>query len=314
MRWQGRRQSDNVEDRRVNGDNGLGGRRGGFGGNMGGGGFGGPGFRIVRGGGVSGIVILVIMFFVLKFVGVDPWAVLFSDGSMPAQTQSQQSGRSVAEGGQVQNDEMTQFVRTILAETEDTWSGIFQSQGAQYPAPSLVLFKDRVSSACGTASSASGPFYCPGDKKVYIDLTFYDELANRFRASGNFAQAYVLAHEVGHHVQNLLGILPKFNQMRQKMSEVEANKMSVRVELQADCFAGIWGYYTEQKGLLETGDLEDALNAAHQIGDDTLQKRSQGYVVPDSFNHGTSEQRAKWFKRGFETGKLDACDTFSGAI
>lgn len=313
MRWQGRRQSDNVEDRRVNGDDGFGGSRGGFGAGMGGG-FGGPGFRLIRGGGISGIVILVIMFFVLKGVGVDPWTVLFSDGSMPVQSQSQQAGRTVAQGGQVQNDEMTQFVRTILAETEDTWSGIFQAQGAQYPAPSLVLFNGRVSSACGLASAAAGPFYCPGDRKVYIDLSFYDELANRFHASGNFAQAYVLAHEVGHHVQNLLGILPKFNQMRQRMSEVEANKMSVRVELQADCFAGIWGYYTQQKGLLETGDLEDALNAAHQIGDDTLQKRSQGYVVPDSFNHGTSEQRAKWFKRGFETGKLDACDTFSGAI
>ncbi|MBJ6134168.1 zinc metallopeptidase [Ochrobactrum sp. Q0168] len=305
MRWQGRRQSDNVEDQRSSG----GGIGGGFGG-------GGPGFRVVRGGGLSGILILIVMFFVLRAFGIDPIPILFGDGGMGSsvQTQQQSSGRTAAEGGTVANDEMTQFARTVLAETEDVWSGIFQSRGQTYTKPTMVLFSGQVRSACGFASAASGPFYCPGDRKLYIDLSFYDELANRFGASGNFAQAYVLAHEVGHHVQNLLGILPKFNQMRQQMNEVQANQMSVRVELQADCFAGIWGYYTEQKGILEAGDLEDALNAAHQIGDDTLQRRSQGYVVPESFNHGTSAQRAKWFKRGFDAGKLESCDTFSGDI
>ncbi|MBA8839337.1 neutral zinc metallopeptidase [Ochrobactrum sp. RH2CCR150] len=308
MRWQGRRQSDNVEDQRGGGGD-SGGQGGGFGG-------GGPGFKVVRGGGLSGILILVVMFFVLRAFGIDPIPILFGDGGMGSsvQTQQQSSGRTAAEGGTVANDEMTQFARTVLAETEDVWSGIFQSRGQTYTKPTMVLFTGQVRSACGFASAASGPFYCPGDRKLYIDLSFYDELANRFGASGNFAQAYVLAHEVGHHVQNLLGILPKFNQMRQQMNEAQANQMSVRVELQADCFAGIWGYYTQQKGILEAGDLEDALNAAHQIGDDTLQRRSQGYVVPESFNHGTSAQRAKWFKRGFDTGKLESCDTFSGDI
>ncbi|WP_273792316.1 KPN_02809 family neutral zinc metallopeptidase [Brucella anthropi] len=310
MRWQGRRQSDNVEDLRGNQGGGVG---GGFGR---GGGLGGPGFRIVRGGGISGILILVVMFFVLRAVGIDPLPILFGDGGMgPGVTQQAgQSGRTVAEGGNVANDETTQFARTVLAETEDVWSGIFQSRGQTYTPPTMVLFSGQVRSACGFASAASGPFYCPGDRKLYIDLSFYKELANRFGASGDFAQAYVLAHEVGHHVQNLLGILPKFNQMRQQMSEAQANQMSVRVELQADCFAGVWGYYTEQKGILEAGDLEEALNAAHQIGDDTLQRRSQGYVVPESFNHGTSAQRAKWFQRGFDRGKLESCDTFSGDV
>ncbi|PXG16520.1 neutral zinc metallopeptidase, partial [Brucella suis] len=279
-----------------------------------GGGFGGPGFRIVRGGGISGILILVVMFFVLRAVGIDPMPILFGDGSMSPTVQTQGTGRTVAEGGTVANDETTQFARTVLAETEDVWSGIFQSRGQTYTPPTMVLFSDQVRSACGYASAASGPFYCPGDRKLYIDLSFYKELANRFGASGDFAQAYVLAHEVGHHVQNLLGILPKFNQMRQQMSEAQANQMSVRVELQADCLAGVWGHYTDQKGILEAGDLEEALNAAHQIGDDTLQRRSQGYVVPESFNHGTSAQRAKWFQRGFDSGQLGSCDTFSGDV
>jgi predicted metalloprotease len=177
-----------------------------------------------------------------------------------------------------------------------------------------VLFSGSWDSACGTASAASGPFYCPGDRKVYLDMAFFGELANRFGAAGDFAQAYVVAHEVGHHVQNLTGILPKFNEMRQSMSEADANQMSVRVELQADCFAGIWGHYTEQKGILEKGDLEEALNAAQQIGDDTLQKRMQGYAVPETFNHGTSAQRMKWFKQGFDSGKLSDCDTFNNPL
>lgn len=308
MRWQGRRQSDNVEDVRGQQDGASG---GGFGGR----GLGGPGFQIVRGGGISGILILAVMCVVLWAVGINPLPILFGDGSVSTGVQTQQGGgRAVSDGGKVANDQATQFARTMLAETEDTWSGIFQSRGQTYAPPTMVLFSGAVRSACGTASSASGPFYCPGDRKLYIDLTFFNELATRFGASGDFANAYVIAHEVGHHVQNLLGILPKFNQMRQSMGEAQANQMSVRVELQADCFAGIWGYYTNQKGILEAGDLEAALNAAHQIGDDTLQRRSQGYVVPESFNHGTSAQRAKWFKRGFDSGKLDVCDTFSGDV
>ncbi|ANG96259.1 MULTISPECIES: KPN_02809 family neutral zinc metallopeptidase [Brucella] len=309
MRWQGRRQSDNVEDVRGQQGGGLG---GGFG--RGGGMGGGPGFRIVRGGGISGILILVVMFFVLRAIGIDPLPFLFGDGSIQSTQTQQSSGRTPAEGGKVANDEATQFARTILAETEDTWSGIFQSRGQTYTPPTMVLFSDGVRSACGMASAASGPFYCPGDRKLYIDLTFFNELATKFGASGDFANAYVIAHEVGHHVQNLLGILPRFNQMRQQMSQAQANQMSVRVELQADCFAGVWGYYTNQKGILEAGDLEEAINAAHQIGDDTLQKRSQGYVVPESFNHGTSAQRAKWFQRGFQSGKIESCDTFSGDV
>ncbi|OYR13729.1 KPN_02809 family neutral zinc metallopeptidase [Brucella grignonensis] len=312
MRWQGRRQSDNVEDVRGQQSGGLGGgfsRGGGLGGGMGG-----PGFRIVRGGGLSGILILVVMFFVLRAFGIDPLPFLFGDGSINSTQTQQSSGRTAAEGGTVANDEATQFARTVLAETEDVWSGIFQSRGQTYTPPTMVLFSDGVRSACGMASSASGPFYCPGDRKLYLDLTFFNELAKRFGASGDFANAYVISHEVGHHVQNLLGILPRFNQMRQQMNEAQANQMSVRVELQADCFAGVWGYYTDQKGILEAGDLEEAINAAHQIGDDTLQKRSQGYVVPESFNHGTSAQRAKWFQRGFQSGKIESCDTFSGDV
>ncbi|MNL05924.1 putative neutral zinc metallopeptidase [compost metagenome] len=209
---------------------------------------------------------------------------------------------------------MTAFVRTVLADTEDTWSEIFKSSGQAYQDPTLVLFSGQVRSACGFASSASGPFYCPGDRKLYLDTTFFNELSQRFGASGDFAEAYVIAHEVGHHVQNLIGVLPKFNQMRQRMSETEANQMSVRVELQADCFAGVWGKRTDQKGFLSQGDLEEALNAAQQIGDDTLQKRTQGYVVPESFNHGTSAQRMRWFKRGFDSGNMNSCDTFSGDV
>ena len=282
MLWKGRRQSDNIEDVRDQGS----GMPGGFG--RGNGGL--PmGPRISGGGGLTGIIILVILFFALRACGIDPLQILEEGGQMPG------GGGQVTQGGPRSNDEMTQFVATVLAETEDTWSGIFQAEGLKYQEPKLVLFSGQVESACGYASAASGPFYCPGDRKVYLDTAFFNQLARKFGAAGDFAQAYVIAHEVGHHVQNLTGILPKFNQMRQRMSEAEANAMSVRVELQADCFAGIWGHYTDQKGLLEQGDAEEALNAARQIGDDTLQKRMQGYVVPESFNHGTSAQRQRWF-------------------
>ena len=305
MLWRGRRQSDNVEDARGQG----GGLPGGFG-------RGGPGrIRIgpgVRGGGgLSGIIILVVLFFVLKACGIDPMQIL-AGGDPSAQAPG--GGGNVTETNAPASDEMKQFVSTVLAETEDVWKGVFQAEGETYREPTLTMFSGQIRSACGFASSASGPFYCPGDQKVYLDTSFFDQLDRQFGASGDFAQAYVIAHEVGHHVQNLIGVLPKFNQMRQSMSEGEANQMSMRVELQADCFAGVWGHFTAQKGILEEGDIEEALNAAQQIGDDTLQRRTQGYVVPESFNHGTSEQRQTWFARGFKSGKLSDCDTFNNPI
>ncbi|CDZ46907.1 MULTISPECIES: neutral zinc metallopeptidase [Neorhizobium] len=302
MEWKGRRQSDNVEDQR--------------GASMGGSPLGRGGLRIPIGGGgrrggglgIGGIIVILIICWI---TGINPLSLLSGELGMDGSgfEQQQTTGdRTPA------TDETTAFVRTVLAETEDTWNGIFQANGQQYQEPVLVLFSGQVNSACGFASSATGPFYCPGDHKLYLDTNFFKELEQRFEAAGDFAEAYVIAHEVGHHVQNLLGILPKFNQARQRMSEADANRMSVRVELQADCFAGVWGKFTQQKGILDTGDLEEALNAAQQIGDDTLQKRSQGYVVPESFNHGTSAQRARWFKRGFDTGDMKACDTFSGNV
>ena len=303
MRWRGRRQSSNIEDRR-----GQSGVPGGFG--RGGRPIRIPVGRSVGGGfGLSGIIFLVIIFFALRACGIDPLQIL--EGG-PAGGGSQMS-ETQAPGAQP-TDEEAQFVSVVLAETEDVWNGIFQAEGQSYREPTLVLFGDQVSSACGFASAASGPFYCPGDSKVYIDLNFFRELSQRFGASGDFAQAYVIAHEVGHHVQNLIGVLPEFNRQRQSMSPEEANRMSVRVELQADCFAGIWAHYTEQKGLLEAGDLEEAMNAAHQIGDDTIQRRMQGYVVPESFNHGTSEQRMTWFANGYRNGRLADCDTFNNPV
>lgn len=314
MRWQGRRQSSNVRDMR--------GQRStrsrspiGF-----------PtGQRRVRipmgrspvqssGGGLGGIVLLLVLFFALRACGIDPLQILAGGGAgsngfdqVVPQTQRQTTQAPAS-------DRESQFVATVLAETEDVWNGIFQANGKTYPDPELVLFSNQVRSGCGFASAASGPFYCPGDRRIYIDLEFFDQLARRFGASGDFAQAYVVAHEVGHHVQNVIGVLPRFNAMRQRMSQQEQNAMSVRVELQADCFAGIWAHFTAQKGLLETGDLEEALNAANQIGDDTIQRRTQGYVVPESFSHGTSAQRRTWFSRGFEQGRFEACDTFNGPV
>jgi predicted metalloprotease len=310
MLWKGRRQSDNIEDVRGQGGGGL---PGGFG--RGGGGpvripIGGS-----RGGGgisIGTIVLLIVVGLVLWMLGIiDPRQMLDQGGL----TDGGGGGTiTQTEPNTQASDEMKQFVATVLAETEDTWNGAFQAIGLKYEEPTLTLFRGSIQSACGYASAASGPFYCPGDRKVYLDTDFFDQLANQFGASGDFAEAYVIAHEVGHHVQNLTGVLPKFNQMRQQMSEAQANEMSVRVELQADCFAGVWGYHTEQKGILEAGDLEEALNAAQQIGDDTLQKKMQGYVVPESFNHGTSAQRMKWFKRGFDSGRISDCDTFNNPV
>lgn len=306
MRWRGRRQSSNIEDRRGEGGGfgGPGGFRlpGGLGGAGGGGGM--------RRAGGGSLTFLIIAGIVLWLLGINPLTILTGGGGSLVPTETGQTPQR-PEISEQRNDEMKQFVATVLAETEDTWQQIFSETGRQYSDLTLVLFTDSVRSACGFASAASGPFYCPGDKKVYIDLSFYDLLQQRFKAGGDFAQAYVLAHEVGHHVQNLIGVLPKFNQMRQSMGKTEANQMSVRVELQADCFAGIWANHTAQKNLLERGDIEEALNAATQIGDDTIQRRTQGYVVPDAFNHGTSEQRVRWFRRGYEEGRLSVCDTFN---
>ena len=300
------RESDNVEDVRGMGRGPM----------PGGDPFGRRGINIpmgnMRGGSIGSIALIIIVIIVLQFMGVDVGSLL-GDGSgtttsRPVDRQSSQTQNSAAD------QQSLTFVRKVLGETEDAWKGIFAAAGERYSEPRLVLFRGSVTSACGMASAATGPFYCPSDQKVYLDTAFFDEMSTRFEAAGDFAQAYVIAHEVGHHVQNLTGVLPRFNQQRRSMSESEANAMSVRVELQADCYAGIWGRYTDQKGILEKGDIDEALNAAHQIGDDTLQKRSQGYVVPDSFTHGSSEQRAKWFRRGFDTGKVGACDTFSGSI
>ena len=289
MRWKGRRQSTNIDDRRTGGGSMR--RRG----------------TRRAGGGIGIIIIALIGWFVF---GINPMSIIGGDlgGIMGGGTQQTSAPQS---GGQIQNDETTQFVRVVLADTEDAWQKIFAQQGARYELPKLVLFRNRVQSACGFASSASGPFYCPGDKQIYIDLTFFAELQRRFEAPGDFAQAYVIAHEVGHHVQNLIGVLPKFNQMRRSLSKFEANRMSIRVELQADCFAGIWARNQAEQGYLERGDVEEALNAATQIGDDAIQRRTQGYVVPESFNHGTSDQRKRWFYRGMEQGSLQACDTFN---
>ncbi|MFZ1681746.1 MAG: neutral zinc metallopeptidase [Rhizobiaceae bacterium] len=310
MRWQDRRKSDNIEDVR---DGSSGGMPGGIGR---GGGFripSGSGMRVGRGGGgLSGIIILVVLFFALRACGIDPIQVLTgADPTEPGQPRAELPSQPQAPGTV---DQAKAFVSAVLATTEDVWNGVFQSMGRQYEEPVLVLFDGQVGSACGFASSASGPFYCPGDRKVYLDTSFFTQLARQFGAKGDFAQAYVIAHEVGHHVQNLIGVLPEFNRIRQGLSEVEANKLSVRVELQADCFAGVWAHYTNKGGIVEEGDIEEALNAANQIGDDTLQKRTQGYVVPDAFNHGTSQQRQEWFYRGFKSGKLAECDTLSGDL
>ncbi|MEM8650204.1 MAG: neutral zinc metallopeptidase [Pseudomonadota bacterium] len=304
MRWKGRKRSANVND-----DRGRAGSGGGIG-------FPGGSRRspLPMGGGRRqggfGIGTLIIIGIVLMVLGINPLKLLGGGlgGNFAPQveTPNRQAPRTQAPA----DDEAKQFMETILGSTEQVWTKLFRDYGKTYPKPVLNLFSGQTQSACGFASSASGPFYCPGDSEVYIDLSFYDELATKFGAGGDFAQAYVIAHEVGHHVQNVIGILPQFNRMRRSMGKVEANKMSVKVELQADCFAGIWGYYVNQEGWLEAGDLEEALVAANQIGDDAIQKRTQGYVVPESFNHGTSEQRRYWFRRGFESGRIESCDTF----
>jgi predicted metalloprotease len=280
MRLGGERESSNVEDRR-------------------GAGIGRGGLAIGGGLGTLAIAVIALLF------GVDPSQFInpSPDGGPGSGAQTQQAPP--------QNDEMSQFVRRVLGSTETTWGEIFSRNGSSYREPRLVLFTGQVQSGCGRAGAEVGPFYCPADEKVYIDLSFYDDLRTRFRAPGDFAQAYVIAHEVGHHVQNLIGTSDKVTAMQQRAGERQANQLSVMLELQADCYAGVWGYYAQRRGVLEMGDLEEALGAASAIGDDRLQREAQGRVVPDSFTHGTSEQRTRWFKQGFDSGDMRRCDTFN---
>lgn len=289
MRWQGRRESDNVED-----------RCGQSGSPMGGGG----GFRLPSGKG--GIVLLIIVL-VAGYYGVDLTGMLTGEPVTQQQTTTQ---RSISP----QDEEAAKFTKVILADTEDTWGAIFKDMGRQYAQPKLVMYRGATRTACGTGQSVMGPFYCPADSTVYIDLSFYDEMQSKLGAGGDFAQGYVIAHEVGHHVQKLLGIESKVRQLQQNASQAEANRLSVKMELQADCFAGVWGYNMQKQDYMETGDLQEALNAAEAIGDDRLQQQSQGRVVPDSFTHGTSQQRYTWFKRGFDSGDPAQCNTFGNAL
>lgn len=306
MRWRGRRQSGNIEDRRGRGSLGRTVRLPtGFGRGRGG--------TTIRRAGGGGIGFLIVIAIVALVFGINPLQLLGGAGAptgpgIPTSYQERMGGAPSTASGETRD-----FVATVLAETEDVWNRVLPNYGLDYREPTLVLFSGSDRSACGFASAASGPFYCPADSKVYLDLSFFEELRRRFGAPGDFAQAYVIAHEVGHHIQNLTGVLPEFNRLRQRMSEREANAYSVRVELQADCYSGIWAHHVDREGLLEQGDIDEALNAAHQIGDDVLQKRTQGYVVPDAFNHGTAEQRQSWFQRGYRTGDVGACDTFEGA-
>ena len=325
MRWRGERQSENVEDRRD--------ESGGFGVPLPGGGVrfpsgGGGG----SGGGIGLIGFLILLGLALLF-GVDPRVILsgsgptgddtnFPDIHLPQSrpgapglpTPQQQPGPQVQHPKTTQADDLKQFVSVVLADTEDVWSDIFQKYGQRYEDPKLVLYSDGIRSACGMGMSAMGPFYCPNDEKVYIDLSFYEELKNRFNVSGDFAEAYVIAHEVGHHVQKLLGIADQVEAARQRSSEKGANALQVRMELQADCFAGVWANHAQEtKNIIEPGDIDQAIAAASAIGDDRIQRQTQGYVVPDSFTHGSSAQRGGWFRRGYEGGKLEDCNTFNAS-
>lgn len=278
MQWRNRRQSSNVEDRR---------------------GMGGKGIAV--GGGGIGVLILAL---VVYLCGGDPQALLDQVMNNPQQTQAPQQQQPQNPNRQ-STDEQAQFIKVVLAETEDVWNQVLPQQARiRYSEPTLVLFSDRVSSACGNASAAMGPFYCPGDRKLYLDFSFFRQLQNEFKAPGDFAQAYVVAHEVGHHVQNLTGTMDQVNRAG------NSKEMSVRLELQADCYAGIFANYAQKKGILDAGDAEEALRAASAVGDDNIQRQTQGYVVPDSFTHGSSQQRIEWFAKGFKTGDMRQCNTF----
>ena len=324
MRLDNQRESSNVDDERGAGGGGFGFPGGGSSGFGGGGGIGALLPLLLSTIGFRGVILLAIVYFALKmFTGIDLLNMgAGSNGGfqIPTQTTSlNQSGTTVQAGGtgsaaDAAGDPGKHFVAKVLGSTEDVWTKIFSDMGKQYQNPRLVLFTGFTQSGCGTAQSSSGPFYCPQDRKVYIDLSFYQELKTKLGAPGDFAQAYVVAHEVGHHVQNLLGIADQFDAARRSASEVEANHLSVKLELQADCFAGVWATEADAMAhILENGDIEQALNAASQIGDDRLQKRSQGYAVPDTFTHGTSAQRVNWFKKGLAAKSLNDCDTFSAA-
>ena len=284
MRWTGGRRSTNVEDYR--------GRR-----------MGGAGVKL----GAGAVVVALVGW----FLGIDPRLILgVMEGTQTTQVEPPPPG-GVQQTGDQASDELAVFMSAVLGDTEDTWSALFAQQGARYVPPKLVLFDEVAVSGCGQAGSAVGPFYCPLDQKVYIDLTFYRELKERFQAPGDFAQAYVLAHEVGHHVQNLAGTSEQVRAAQQRGSEAEANALSVRLELQADCYAGIWAHHADaSRQILETGDIEEALGAAAAVGDDTIQRRARGHVAPESFTHGSAEQRKRWFDTGLRSGSLEACDTF----
>jgi uncharacterized protein len=283
VRWDDLRESTNIEDVRATS------------------GAGGPGLRF----GVGGTLLALAASY---FFGVDPRLIM---GLMSAVPAAQQTAAPAAQNGTPQ-DEQGRFIAAVLGETEDAWGAIFQAQGLTYAPPTLVLYRDQLPSACGSANSAVGPFYCPRDRKVYLDLGFFQQLSDEFQAPGQFAEAYVLAHEVGHHVQNLVGIGAKVRAAQERASQAQAKQLSVRLELQADCFAGVWAKNADAaKHFLEQGDVDSALRAAAAVGDDTLQKRAQGYVVPESFTHGSSAERVGWFKRGFEGGAINNCDTFA---
>jgi predicted metalloprotease len=302
VKWQGRQQSSNIEDRRGQGSGG-GGLGGGFGRGGGLGGSPGGGFRIPvggRSGGMGSIVIIVIFIVIAMAFGINPLSILTGDNSTNVPFQQTLPPQNANQ------DELANFVGVMVKDTEDFWGQYFRSQGETYTAPRVVLFSGQTQSGCGVADTSSGPFYCPNDSKVYIDLAFYDQLRRQFGAPGDFAQAYVIAHEVGHHVQNLIGVLPEFNQARQTMTQEQANAASVKVELQADCFAGAWAKAEFERGFLESGDLDEAINAANQIGDDRL---TGGRVPSSQFTHGASAQRMEWFRRGYESGDPSQCDT-----
>lgn len=280
MRWKGRRTSANVEDRR------------------------GMPARGMVGGGI-GVVVLILAVY---FLGGDPRQIM----ELMQQTGGTQT--SAPQERSAEENELAEFVSVVLAETEDVWKDLFAQKGLEYKYPKLILFTGSVQSACGHAGAATGPFYCPGDTSVYIDLSFYDELREKFKAPGDFAMAYVIAHEVGHHVQKLVGTSDKVMALRSQLNEKDFNKYLVRLELQADYFAGVWAHYAKRMNILEEGDLEEALTAASAVGDDNIQKQARGYVVPDSFTHGTSEQRMAWFSKGLHSGDMDGGDTFSAEI
>lgn len=281
MRWKDRQESDNIEDRRTDNSNrGL-------------------GLKLPQG--KIGIAIVVVVL-IAGYYGVDLTPLLGTQSPVSPPTQSATLSPK--------DNELAQFTSIVLKTTEETWATIFQQMGKQYQYPKLVLYRGVTRTGCGVGQSIMGPFYCPTDKTIYIDLSFYEEMRTRFGAGGDFAQGYIIAHEVGHHVQNLLGISEKVRRLQQQQNQTEQNKLSVRLELQADCLAGVWGYYMENEKILDSSDLQEALTAAKAIGDDRLQKQAQGRVIPDSFTHGTSEQRYKWFKKGFDEGKISACNTF----